>query len=96
MYLILYDISSEKVRVKIVKYLKNKGLFRLQKSIFAGNIKKVYIEEVIVESNQLISLETDSFIILKIDKDSFKTLRYYGQKININKYLKNMNPIKKK
>lgn len=88
MYLILYDISSERVRSKIVKYLKNKGLLRLQKSIFAGNIKKVYIEEIIVESNQIISLDKDSFIILNIDKDSFKTLKYFGQKININKYLK--------
>lgn len=88
MYLILYDISSERVRSKIVKYLKNKGLLRLQKSIFAGNIKKIYIEEIIFESNQIISLDTDSFIILNIDKDSFKTLKYFGQKININKYLK--------
>lgn len=88
MYMILYDISSGKVRGQIVKFLKNKGLYRLQKSIFAGKVKKIYIEEIILESSKIISEKTDSFIVLKIDRDSFKNIKYFGQDINIHKYLK--------
>lgn len=34
--LVIYDIPDDKLRLKVAKYLKSKGLKRVQKSAFAG------------------------------------------------------------
>ena len=40
LYWVMYDISDTKVRNKAVKACKNKGLYRVQKSIFLGTLNK--------------------------------------------------------
>ena len=39
-YWVMYDISVTKTRNKAVKACKNKGLYRVQKSIFLGELNK--------------------------------------------------------
>jgi len=46
MYLIAYDISDDKIRNKIAKYLEKKGL-RIQKSLFALDVNKNKIRYVL-------------------------------------------------
>ncbi|SJZ37484.1 CRISPR-associated protein Cas2 [Cetobacterium ceti] len=88
MYLILYDICNDKTRQLLVKFLKNRGLYRLQKSVFAGDIKKNYIKEIIIESKKIIVEGEDSFIIIKVNKDIFKKMIWFGIDIDVEKYLK--------
>jgi CRISPR-associated protein Cas2 len=38
-YLVIYDISDNKLRGKIAKFLKQMGLKRVQKSAFVGSLK---------------------------------------------------------
>ena len=40
LYWVMYDISETKIRNKAVKICKNKGLYRVQKSIFLGSLNK--------------------------------------------------------
>lgn len=88
MYLVFYDISSEKIRGGIVKNLKNIGMQRLQKSIFIGDVKKRYIEEITTKNNRFILEENDSLIILKLDIDFLKKIEIFGKDINIENYVK--------
>jgi len=46
MYLIAYDISDDKIRNKIAKYLEKKGL-RIQKSLFALEVNKNKIKHIL-------------------------------------------------
>ncbi len=37
MYLAMYDISDDKIRLNVAKYLKAKGMIRIQKSVWLGS-----------------------------------------------------------
>ena len=37
MYLAMYDISDDKIRLHVAKYLKAKGMIRIQKSVWLGS-----------------------------------------------------------
>ena len=41
----IYDISDDKVRNNIVKIAREYGLYRVQKSVFLGNVNKKKMDE---------------------------------------------------
>lgn len=43
---VMYDITSNKVRYQVVKYLEKMGCSRVQKSIFLGNITRENYEKI--------------------------------------------------
>ena len=50
----IYDISDDKVRNNIVKIAREYGLYRVQKSVFLGNVNKNKMDEIILESKKII------------------------------------------
>jgi len=42
----IYDISDDKVRNNIVKIAREYGLYRVQKSVFLGNVNKKKMDEI--------------------------------------------------
>ena len=52
----IYDISDDKVRNNIVKIAREYGLYRVQKSVFLGNVNKNKMDEIILESKRRFSL----------------------------------------
>ena len=59
----MYDISDTKIRNRAVKACKNKGLYRVQKSIFLGELNKNDKDELKIIMEKLIDEATDSIYI---------------------------------
>lgn len=88
---IVYDIESTKPgnrrRRRIVKKLEEMGLYRVQESVFIGNINKndedeiaVYCEKLIKESlkkEERDALE-DKIYIFPVSKDDFNNVKMIG------------------
>ena len=77
--LAIYDISSTKIRNRIIKFCKNIGLYRVQKSVFLGNIDTNDIDELKVQSEEIINLDTDSVYIFPMCEADFKKSVLLGQ-----------------
>ena len=75
----IYDISETKKRNKIVKLCKNIGLYRVQKSVFLGDINKNQIDELSIQSKEIIDEKTDSVYIFPMCKDDFSKVILLGQ-----------------
>ena len=75
---LVYDISSDKIRRKIVKMCKRKGLYRVQKSVFLGNIDETKLKSTTAESEELINKKTDSLYIFPYSQDDFKKIKLIG------------------
>jgi len=75
----IYDISETKKRNKIVKLCKNVGLYRVQKSVFLGDINKNQIDELSLQSKEVIDEKIDSVYIFPMCKDDFSKVILLGQ-----------------
>ncbi len=76
---IVYDISSDKIRNKIVKVTKNMGLIRVQKSVFLGTLNRTQVDELALICKDAIEETTDSVYIFPMCKDDFGKTRLIGQ-----------------
>ena len=72
---VIYDIAGTKAgdkrRRKIIKEIESFGLYRVQKSVFLGNIEKNRIDELVIFSEDLIDKEHDSVYLFPICKEDF-------------------------
>ena len=76
---LIYDISDNKIRNKIVKLCKDYGLYRVQKSVFLGTLNRNEIDSLFLESKDLIDMETDSLYIFPLCDEDFKKIKLLGQ-----------------
>jgi CRISPR-associated protein Cas2 len=76
---LIYDISKDKTRNKIVKMALEYGLYRVQKSVFLGTIEKNRLDEVVLQSEKLIDEKTDSVYIFPMCKADFHSAILQGQ-----------------
>ena len=82
-YLILYDISDTRQRNRIVKEIKKRGLYRIQKSVFLGAAPPGMIEELqeifrsFIESEE--SGTADSYIIIPLDDYNLSRLQVWSK-----------------
>lgn len=74
----IYDIQSNKVRSKIVKLCKQTGLYRVQKSVFLGDIENNRLDELALASKKEIE-EEDSVYIFPMCQEDFKKVILLGQ-----------------
>jgi CRISPR-associated endonuclease Cas2 len=68
-YILSYDITSDKLRLKVSKRLETLGCFRVQKSVFIGtdfSVKEIKVLKVSILSilNTKLKTDTDSFLCL--------------------------------
>lgn len=75
----IYDISKNKIRTKIVKFCKNIGLYRVQKSVFLGDIESNDVDELKIQSEDIIDPETDSVYIFPMCEADFKKAVLLGR-----------------
>lgn len=78
MYWVIYDISENKVRSKIVGLCKNFGLRRVQKSAFLGSLTKNKAEMLYEKSKEVLK-ESDCVFFLPACKDCFKSKIIAGE-----------------
>jgi len=76
---IIYDISKNRTRNRIARACKDKGLYRVQKSAFLGNLNKNQIDELRIMCDEIIDAEVDSVYIFPMCDDDFRKVKLLGQ-----------------
>ncbi len=84
-YLIMYDISDNKVRYQIAKYLQKSGCIRIQKSVFMAkseqkNFQEIY--ETLKEVNSYYENE-DSLILVPVNASDVRSMKLIGKNVNV-------------
>lgn len=75
----IYDISDNKKRTLISKMCKKLGLYRVQKSVFLGDIENNRVDELAQLSRSEIDEENDSVYIFPMCEKDFKRVVLIGQ-----------------
>jgi CRISPR-associated protein Cas2 len=75
----MYDISENKTRNKAAKYCKNKGLYRVQKSIFLGELNKNQKDELKIMLEMIVDEDTDSIYIFPSSRDYLYDTEFIGK-----------------
>lgn len=89
-YIISYDIASDKKRRHIFNFLRDKGFYRIQKSVFLGEF---YLEEIqlfIEKLRTFISKEEDSIFCIPFSQEEYKKITSIGNNIDYNFYKKDV------
>ena len=76
---VVYDISKDKTRTKVAKRCLDFGLYRVQKSVFLGDLEKNRVDEVILFSKDLLNAETDSMYVFPMCREDFAKAKIIGQ-----------------
>ena len=76
---VIYDISKTKTRNRVVKSCLKAGIYRVQKSVFLGDINKTQVKQLQSEFDDLIDADSDSIYIFPMCKDDFKQCLLLGQ-----------------
>ncbi|MDY6844878.1 MAG: CRISPR-associated endonuclease Cas2 [Thermodesulfobacteriota bacterium] len=76
---VIYDIVDDQKRNKIAKVCKNKGLYRVQKSVFLGTLNKNQLDELDILCNDIIDEEIDSVYIFPMCEGDFRKVKLLGQ-----------------
>ncbi|RQD92735.1 CRISPR-associated endonuclease Cas2 [Methanosalsum natronophilum] len=76
---VIYDIVDDKVRNKVARLCLNKGLYRVQKSVFLGDINSNLRDTLALECEAVIDPNVDSVYIFPMDSASFKQVKLLGQ-----------------
>lgn len=77
-YCVAYDISSNRLRLRVVKLCKQAGLLRLQKSVFAGRTAPERMADFEREARALLP-PTDRLCIIPLDAAAWQSLLLFGQ-----------------
>ena len=76
---VIYDIVKNKTRTKVGKKCLNAGIYRVQKSVFLGDLNINQIDELSIQIEDLIDEEKDSVYIFPMCKDDFSKVKLLGQ-----------------
>jgi CRISPR-associated protein Cas2 len=76
---VIYDITENRIRQKVSDRCKNYGLYRVQKSVFLGDLNTNDRDSLGLEFKELIDTERDSVYIFPMDEQSFKKVQLLGQ-----------------
>ena len=76
---VMYDIADDKIRRKAIKICKNVGLYRVQKSIFLGDIEENDFDEVKLRLEDTVDLKNDSVYVFTMSKNELNKAGLIGQ-----------------
>ena len=76
-YCVMYDISSNRLRRHVVKWCKQAGLRRMQKSVFAGPVPDDLLAD-LQQQVQSILAPDDRFCIIPLDKNALGGIALLG------------------
>ena len=76
---VMYDIADYKIRRKAIKICKNVGLYRVQKSIFLGDIEENDFDEVKLRLEDTVDLKNDSVYVFTMSKKELNKAGLIGQ-----------------
>ena len=84
-YLIMYDITDNKVRTQIAKYLEKQGCTRIQKSVFLARSEARNFQEIhdtLRDVNDMYDNE-DSIILVPVNVSDARAMKLIGKNVQI-------------
>ena len=76
---VMYDIPKDKTRNKIAKFCEEAGIYRVQYSVFLGDLNNAQRKELRAKFEELINPEEDSIYIFPMCEDDFNKCILLGQ-----------------
>jgi CRISPR-associated protein Cas2 len=76
---VVYDIAKDRTRERVARRCLDFGLYRVQKSVFLGDLAPNRVDEILLFSQDLLDLETDSVYIFPMCREDFERVRIVGQ-----------------
>ncbi|AEK19975.1 CRISPR-associated endonuclease Cas2 [Methanococcus maripaludis] len=76
---VIYDISNDKIRSKVSKTCLNYGLYRVQKSVFLGEVESNSLDELKILLEDTIDMDIDSVYVFPMSKDELNKAGLIGQ-----------------
>ncbi|MDD1703229.1 MAG: CRISPR-associated endonuclease Cas2 [Methanoregula sp.] len=76
---VVYDIAKNRARSHVSRICQDKGLYRVQKSVFLGNLNANERDSLALECEQEIDPKVDSVYVFPMDDDSFRKVKLLGQ-----------------
>jgi len=76
---VMYDISEDKARRKIVQATEEAGLYRVQYSVFLGSIRENRLDELCLQVQEYMDEDTDRVYIFPMCEKDFKRVKTYGE-----------------
>jgi CRISPR-associated protein Cas2 len=76
---VLYDIKINRSRTRAARHCKQAGLYRVQYSVFIGNLDSHQRDSLALQLESEIAPDTDKVYILPMSKDELKQTTLLGQ-----------------
>lgn len=76
---VFYDIENDRARTKVAKICKQAGLYRVQLSVFLGEISPNKMDELQLEVDTLIDSDRDKVYIFPMSKTGLQKSILLGQ-----------------
>ena len=76
---IIYDIVKDRSRNKVAKACLESGIYRVQKSVFLGDLNSAQTKELKTKIMDLINPDKDSVYIFPMCEKDFKSCKLLGQ-----------------
>lgn len=76
---VVYDIQKNNTRAKVAKVCKGAGIYRVQKSVFLGDLNNNQMDELGLKIKSLIDLDNDSAYIFPMCRPDFSRTKLIGQ-----------------
>lgn len=92
---IMYDITSNKVRTSIAKFLLKKGCTRVQKSIFMADMPSDEVQDIAQKLSEIQKMydNNDSILIVPLSEDYARAMKIIGQDVDIDLILHSIGTI---
>lgn len=92
---IMYDITSNKVRTLIAKFLQGKGCTRVQKSIFMADMPSDALQDIAMKLTEIQKMydNNDSILIVPLSEDYARAMKIIGQEVDIDLILHSKNTL---
>lgn len=76
---VVYDITKDKTRTRVSRKCLNYGLYRVQRSVFLGDLETNQLEEIELFSRDEMDEKTDSLYLFPMCRADFDRVRIIGQ-----------------
>ena len=76
---VVYDIAKNKIRNHVAQICLDTGLYRVQKSVFLGNLNANERDSLALQCGAEIDPNVDSVYVFPMDDDSFRKVKLLGQ-----------------
>ena len=94
-YLVMYDIESDKVRNLVAKYLISQGCIRIQNSIFIADTSPERCESIKRDLTDVQAAydNNDSILVVPLSSSNFEAMHIIGRQLDLQLIMKNTSTI---